>query len=102
MMLAPVLAAAVWGACPAYQAGDPWPVPAQVGCPVPVAGLVYPYEHVDQDRDAVLALRNAERELQTAHALLAEVRDEWSPLVWFGIGIAAGAAVTWGVMEGTR
>ena len=102
MMLVPVLAAAVWGACPAYQPGDPWPVPAQVGCPVPVAGLIYPYEHVDQDRDAVLALRNAERELQTAHALLAEVRDEWSPLVWFGIGIAAGAAVTWGVIEGGK
>lgn len=100
MMLAPVLAAAVWGACPAYQPGDPWPVPAQVGCPVPVAGLVYPYEHVDQDRDAVLALRNAERELQTAHALLAEVRDEWSPLVWVGIGIAVGAATTWGILEG--
>ena len=95
-----VLAAAVWGACPAYMTGDPWPVPAQAGCPVPVAGLIYPFEHADDDRDAVLALRNAERELATAHALLAEVRDEWSPLVWFGIGIAAGAAVTWGVMEG--
>ena len=101
-MLAPVLAAAIWGACPAYQAGDPWPVPAQVGCPVPVAGLVYPYEHVDQDRDAVLALRNAERELAMAHALLAEVRDEWSPLVWVGIGIAAGAALTWGIVEGGK
>jgi len=97
-----VLAAAVWGACPAYQPGDPWPVPAQVGCPVPVSGLVYPYEHVDQDHNAVLALRNAERELEAAHALLTEVRDEWSPLVWFGIGIAAGGVAAWGLVEGSR
>ena len=77
-MLAPVLAAAVWGACPAYMTGDPWPVPAQAGCPVPVAGLIYPFEHADEDR------------------------DEWSPLVWVGIGIAAGAAVTWGIVEGGK
>jgi len=102
MMLAPVLAAAIWGACPAYLPGDPWPVPAQAGCPVPVAGLIYDHDHADVDRDAVLALRNAERELAMTHALLAEVRDEWSPLVWFGIGAAAGAAATWGIMEGSR
>ena len=101
-MLAPVLAAAVWGACPAYLPGDPWPVPAQVGCPVPVAGLIYPYEHVDQDRDAVRALADASRELETTRRLLDEVRDEWSPLVWLGIGVAVGAATTWGVMEGAR
>lgn len=102
MMLAPVLAAAMWGACPAYQPGDPWPVPAQVGCPVPVAGLIYPYEHPDEDREAVRALADAQRELETTRRLLDEVRDEWSPLVWLGIGVAVGAATTWGVMEGAR
>lgn len=102
MILAPVLAAAVWGACPAYMTGDPWPVPAQVGCPVPVAGLIYPFEHVDQDRDAMRALDNAERELAATRDLLAEFRGEWSPLVWFGIGAAAGAVVAWGVVEGAQ
>lgn len=102
MMLASVLAAAVWGACPAYLPGDPWPVPAQAGCPVPVAGLIYPYEHVDQDRDAALALRDARAALETDRRLLAEVGDQWSPLVWVGIGVAVGAAVTWGAMEGAR
>ena len=102
MMLAPVLAAAVWGACPAHLPGDPWPVPAQVGCPVPVAGLIYPFEHADEDRDAVRALTDAQRELETTRRLLDEVRDEWSPLVWLGIGVAVGAATTWGVMEGAR
>jgi len=101
-MLAPVLAAAVWGACPAHMTGDPWPVPAQAGCPVPVAGLIYPYEHADQDRDAVHALADAERELAVTRDLLVEFRDEWSPLVWFGIGAAAGAVVAWGVVEGAR
>lgn len=102
MMLAPVLAAAVWGACPAYLPGDPWPVPAQVGCPVPVAGLIYDYDHAEVDREALRALDDARRELATTHALLAEVRDEWSPIVWFGIGAAAGAAVAWGIVEGSR
>lgn len=97
-----VLAAAVWGACPAYMPGDPWPVPAQVGCLVPVEGLIYPYEHQHEIDDAVLALADAERELAVTRDLLAEVRDEWSPLVWFGIGAAAGAAVAWGVVEGVR
>ncbi len=97
-----VLAAAVWGACPAYLPGDPWPVPAQVGCPVPVAGLVYPFEHADEDRDAALALRDARAALENDRRLLDEVRDEWSPMVWFGIGIAAGAAAAWGVVEGSR
>ena len=101
-MLAPVLAAAVWGACPAYMNGDPWPVPAQAGCPVPVAGLIYPFEHADEDRDAALALRDARLALENDRRLLDEVRDEWSPLVWVGIGIAAGAALTWGIVEGGK
>ncbi len=99
-MLAPVLAAAVWGACPAYLPGDPWPVPAQVGCPVPVAGLIYPHEHPDEDRAAALALRDARAALEIDRRLLDEVGDQWSPLVWVGIGIAVGAATTWGILEG--
>ena len=102
MMLAPVLAAAVWGACPAYLPGDPWPVPAQAGCPVPVAGLIYPFEHPDEDRAAALALRDARAALEMDRRLLDEVGDQWSPLEWVGIGIAVGAAVTWGAMEGAR
>ena len=102
MMLAPVLAAAVWGACPAYSIGDPWPVPAQVGCPVPVAGLIYDYEHAEADREAMRALDDARRELATTRDLLGEVRDEWGPLVWFGIGTAAGAAAAWGIVKGAE
>ena len=69
---------------------------------MPVAGLIYPYEHPNEDREAVRALADAQRELETTRRLLDEVRDEWSPLVWLGIGVAVGAATTWGVMEGAR
>ena len=61
-----------------------------------VAGLIYPYEHPNEDREAVRALADAQRELETTRRLLDEVRDEWSPLVWLGIGVAVGAATTWG------
>ena len=67
-----------------------------------MAGLIYPFEHADVDREALRALDDARRELAMTHALLAEVRDEWGPLVWFGIGAAAGAAVAWGIVKGAE
>jgi hypothetical protein len=85
------LAVAVWaGVCPTIQPGEGYPVPAIVGCPVPVAGLIYEQDHAGIDRDARMALDRARVELDAAHAVLSEVDERWSPAVWFGLGVAAG------------
>ena len=86
------LAVAVWaGVCPTMQPGEGYPVPAIVGCPVPAAGLIYEQDHADLDRDARMALDRARVELDAAHAVLSEVDEQWSPAIWFGLGVAAGA-----------
>ena len=85
------LAVAVWaGVCPTMQPGEGYPVPAIVGCPVPAAGLIYEQDHADLDMDTRMALDRARVDLDAAHAVLSEVDEQWSPAVWFGLGVAAG------------
>lgn len=95
-MMPLTLAAAVWLSCPTYAPGDPWPVPSQVGCPAAVPGLVYPFEHEDEDRSIRMDRDRLARELENAAIILEGRQDEFSPAVWFTLGAAAGAALVYG------
>lgn len=97
MTLASILASAVWLSCPEYQPGEPYPVPAQVGCPVPVSGLIYPIDHDQDDRDALFALTQSAAALRDCSKQQESGAEEWSPAVWFALGAAAGAAVGYGL-----
>lgn len=99
MTLASLLAAAVWLSCPAHQYGDPYPVPAQVGCPVPVAGLIYPHGHEEDIESARLALARSAAALRECAKQRDDEAESVSPLVWVALGAVAGAAAVYG---GTR
>ena len=90
------LAAALWLACPTYAPGDPFPVPSQVGCPAPAPGLIYPFEHEDEDRAVRFDRDRLAGELANAAAVLEGRQDEWSPAIWFTLGAVAGAALVYG------
>lgn len=87
------LAVAIWaGVCPAYTPGEPYPVPAVVGCPVPAPGAIYPDEHADDDRRAAAALAEARIALAVASDALAEAEDAPGPWVYVGAGVVLGVA----------
>lgn len=91
MTLASILASAVWLTCPAYQLGEPYPVPAQVGCPVPVSGLIYPISHEDDIESARLALVRSAAALRECGKQRDDEAATVSPLVWVALGAVAGA-----------
>lgn len=92
MTLESLLAAAVWLSCPAQQYGDTYPVPAQVGCPVPVAGLIYPHGHEEELESARLALTRSAAALRECAKQRDDEAATVSPPVWFALGAVAGAA----------
>lgn len=92
MTLASVLATAVWLSCPAYQPGESYPVPAQVGCPVPVSGIIYPLGYDDDIESAKLALVRSAAALRDCAKQRDDEAATVSPSVWFALGAVAGAA----------
>ena len=99
MTLTSLLAAAVWLSCPAHQYGDVYPVPAQVGCLVPVAGLIYPHGHEEELESARLALTRSAAALRACAVDREAETEEWSPAVWLALGAAVGAAVGFGFAQ---
>ena len=99
MTLASILASAVWLSCPAYQPGESYPVPAQVGCPVPVSGLIYPNGYDDDIESAKLALNRSAAALRECAESREAETGEWSPAVWLALGAAVGAAAGYGFSQ---
>lgn len=93
----PAALAAVWLSCPAFAPGDAFPIPAQVGCPVPVAGLIYPLDHNDSDRGMLVAIDRSAAALRECAEGRETEAGEWSPVVWFALGAAAAAGAVAGV-----
>lgn len=87
----PLALAAVFISCPAYEPGEPFPVPAHYGCPVPVSGWIYPDDHKEQDLDASLALDRSAAALRECADNLDDASEGWSPAVLIVLGAAAGA-----------
>ena len=91
-----VAGAGVWLSCPTWAPGEPFPVPSQVGCPAAVSGLVYPFEHDDEDRQIRMDRDRLAGELGNCATVLEGRQDEFSPAVWFTLGAVAGAALVYG------
>ncbi len=87
----PLALAGVFAVCPAYEAGEPFPVPAHYGCPVPVSGWIYPDDHKSEDESAQLALDRSAVALRECADDLDDASEGWSPAVWIVLGAAAGA-----------
>lgn len=86
------LSIAIWvGVCPAYSPGDPYPVPAIVGCPVPASGSIYPDDHAEDDRLVAAALAEARMALEAADDVLAEAESAPGPWLYVGAGALLGA-----------
>lgn len=101
MTLSVLLASAVY-ACPMYTEGEPLPVSAMVGCPVPVSGLIYPDSHPHDDQQAIEALALAGRELTAARSEVESMRSAPGPATWATIGAIAGALLTYGIIAGVE
>lgn len=89
----------MWLSCPAYQPGEPYPVPAQVGCPVPVSGLIYPLGYDGDIESARLALTRSAAALRECSKQREAETEEWPPAVWLALGAAVGAAAGYGLAQ---
>lgn len=83
--------------CPAFEAGDTYPFMLLRDCPAPVAGLLYPLDHVQVDREASASLTNCAASVEAAAWRLDNIPEPPSRVAWAGVGALAVILIFGGV-----
>jgi len=97
----PLILAAVVSMCPAYQTGDTYPFMILRDCPAPVAGLLYPLDHVSVDREKSEALTDCAASAEACAVTIDKMPEPPSRIVWLVAGVLSGALAVY-IVEVSR
>ena len=91
--MTPLILAAAVSMCPSYQTGDTYPFMILRDCPAPVAGLLYPLDHVAVDREKSEALTNCAASAEACAATINKMPEPPSRVLWASIGAVAAVLI---------